>query len=65
MESYTNTDDARNGIPSPKFTDCNSNLCPQDPELQLREYYEEAILFYARQYMFYIKQYIKITTGLS
>ena len=65
MESYTNTEDTRNGIPSRKFTDCKSNPCPQDPELQLKEYYEEAIWFYARQYMLYVKHFTKITTGIT
>ena len=41
-----------------KFIGCNANLCPIDPELHLRKYYGEAICFYVRQY-------IKIKSGMA
>jgi len=35
----------------PKFDSCNANLCPIDPKLHLRKYYEEAVCFYVREYI--------------
>ena len=42
----------------PKFDYCNSNLCPIDPGLSLRKYFDEGVCFYVRQYL-------KIEAGMT
>ena len=35
----------------PRFDWCNANLCPLDPRLHMRKYFQEELCFYVREFV--------------